>query len=188
MSPLHFCLETPIFYFQPENHGSVKVFSLKKIASSIAPFLRGNQFFLNCRFFARSIFGRNQLKKNKNRSFVPVELVTMQIILVPPHSPGGADNNVLIAHCTHRLSCHWGVIENYSYLFNSRPQIHKYCCCIPGSDGRECSNRVDSFFSKICLYYHSGSWKRCLFRKWFLSHAGPYFDFENNRARPISRS
>ena len=27
----------------------------------------------------------------------------------------------------------------------------------PGSDGRECANRVDSFFYRIYLHIHSGS-------------------------------
>ena len=45
----------------PENHVSVTFLCLKKkFASSLAPFLQEIDFFLNCHFFARSIFGGNQ--------------------------------------------------------------------------------------------------------------------------------
>ena len=41
----HFCLETPIFFSQPENHVSVTFLYLKKNRSLARPIFAENQFF-----------------------------------------------------------------------------------------------------------------------------------------------
>ena len=72
ISPLPFCLETPIFY-PPKNH--VTFLSLKKKFSSARPIFAGNQFFWKKKLslvHSLHFLGKSKIKRKKKiRSLAP---------------------------------------------------------------------------------------------------------------------